>query len=38
MEQVIKRCSECDYSTDLTDEEFDVVICPDCMNQMDEID
>lgn len=38
MEQLIKTCSECDYSTDLTSEEFDVLICPKCGKQMDEID
>lgn len=35
MEQEMKVCQSCNYQMDLTNEEFDVMICPKCNSQME---
>ena len=34
----IKTCEHCNYSIDLSNEEFDILICPNCNSQLEEIE
>ena len=31
---IIKKCPECDYEVDLSNEEFEIILCPFCNSQL----
>ena len=33
-----KQCEKCGYSIDTTDAEFDILICPNCGADMEEVE
>lgn len=36
MEEIIKICEDCGNGINLTNKEFDILLCPNCNGQMDE--